>query len=566
VDLNRVNQRVLHFLPTLVVGVAAGFFVWYPISDGDIFWHLTAGREILRTAAIPHTDPFAFTSQSWQWIDLHWFYQVCMQGVTYAAGLWGVLVANSVLFGVAVAILFATTAGTRMVLVSAPLWIAGLYEVRYLAPHRPIVFSLLLFALFILCLEKYHRTRNLRFLFILLPLQIAWVNSQPLFVLGPALYTAWFAGEWMESGFTRPERTLPIPWMRVGLTGVMLLATTLVNPYGIHAWSLVLELFGRIDPVHANLFATNIPENVPLLWMIGTQEARYVYATAVMTVIALLGIAACPRSLRWSYLFVAAGMLFLAFRAQRNIILYFFAVLPLVSTLLPGAIRLPLKARSAFVTAIAAALFSFVAAVALVTHAVMLISIRAAGPVAPFSFPTGSAAYLQCHAMKGNLFNADRYGGYFLWKLYPEQRVFIDTRYAIRPKAFFAEYLAILDDPELFKKVRERFGITAVAIPVARYPRYLPLARALWSDPAWRFVFCDGAEALFVMNIAALTAPLRLDSPGVVDSVATAIRNRWAGSPLLGVEGLGYLSEFESQLGQHECAQRVRRLVGVSAD
>jgi hypothetical protein len=355
-DLNNVNQRVLRFLPALVVGVAAGFFVWYPISDGDIFWHLTAGREILRTAAVPHTDPFAFTSQSWQWIDLHWLYQVCMQGVAHV-GLWGVLAANSILFGAAAAIMFAVAAGTRTAWVSVPFWIAALYEVRYLAPHRPIVFSLLLFALFLLCLEKYHRTRNLRFLLVLLPLQVVWVNSQPLFVLGPVLYIAWFAGEWMDRGFVRQEDFPPIPWLKLGLIGVGLLVTTLVNPYGIHAWSLVHKLFGRIDPAHANLFATNIPENAPLLWMIGTHEVRYVYATAVMTVIALLVIAASPRSLRWSYLFVAAGMLFLAFRAQRNIVLYFFAVLPLISSLLPGTIGQEQRKRLITVSAIAAVVF-----------------------------------------------------------------------------------------------------------------------------------------------------------------------------------------------------------------
>jgi hypothetical protein len=550
-----------------VVGVAAGFFVWYPISDGDIFWHLTAGREILRTAAVPHTDPFSFTSQSWQWIDLHWLYQVFMQGVAHTAGLWGVLAANSFLFGAAAAIMFAVAAGTATAWVSVPLWIAALYEVRYLAPHRPIVFSLLLFALFLLCFEKYHRTRNLRFLVVLLPLQVAWVNSQPLFVLGLVLYVAWFAGEWIDCRIARQNNFPTIAWLKVGLIGLGLLVTTLVNPYGIRAWSLVLMLFGRIDPAHANLFATNIPENVPLLWMIGTHEARYVYATAVVTVIALFGIAANPRSLRWSWLFIAAGMLFLAFRAQRNIVLYFFAVLPLIGSLLPDAIGPSRRLRSIVVTAITVVPFLCFAVVAVVTHAAMLYAIRTAGPVAPFSFPVGSAAYLQCHAIKGNLFNADRYGGYFMWKLYPEKKVFIDTRYAIRPQVFFAEYLAILDDPALFENVRERFGITAVAIPAARYPRYFPLARALWSDPAWRLVVCDGAEALFVLNVAApLAAPLRLDSPAVVDSVAAAIRNRWARSPFIKAEGLSYLAEFVSQLELYGCAQRVQKRNRASGD
>jgi hypothetical protein len=565
-DLNTISQRILRLLPALVVGAAAGFFVWYPISDGDIFWHLTAGREILRTLSVPHADPFAFTAQAWQWIDLHWLYQVCMQGVAQAAGLWGVLAVNSVLFGAAASILFSVAAGPGRAWVSVPLWIAALFEVRYLAPHRPIVFSLLLFSLFIQCLEKFSRTGKVRFLLILLPLQIVWVNCQPLFVLGPVMYVAWFAGEWVDSRLNLLTRTGKIAWRPIIAIGISLLIAGLVNPYGIKAYGLAATLFQRIAPGQAGLFSVNIPENAPLLRMIGTPEARYVYATGIITAFALLFAVMRARSLRWSFVVIALTMLFLSFCAQRNIVLYFFAALPLISSLLPGPIRQAKGVRSNAVTVIMVIPLFFFTVAAVVTHGSMLASIRSAGPVAPFSFPIGSAAYLQRHALKGNLFNADRYGGYFLWKLYPEKKVFIDTRYAIRPQSFLAEYLAILDDPTLFEKVRERFGITAVAVPVARYSRYSTLSRTLWSDPDWRLVWCDGAEALFVLNSIAASAPLRLDSPEVVDSVAAAIRNRWAGSLLLEKEGLGYLASFLTQLGLHEGAERVWRRSGTSTD
>src|SRR3954471_23852161 len=88
-------------IAALLVGSAAAFFFWYPISDGDIFWHLAAGREIVRTHAVPHTDPFAFTSRQLPWIDLHWLFQVGMFGVQSLFGMTGILIANSLFLGLA---------------------------------------------------------------------------------------------------------------------------------------------------------------------------------------------------------------------------------------------------------------------------------------------------------------------------------------------------------------------------------------------------------------------------------------------------------------------------------
>jgi hypothetical protein len=556
-DMHSVNRLT----PALIVGLAAGFFVWYPISDGDIFWHLAAGRHIFTTALIPHADPFCYTSQpSWQWIDLHWLYQVAMYGIESAAGLWGIVAANSALIALAAMILFAVATRAGGAWLSLPLWIAGLYEVRYLAPHRPVAFSLLFFSLFILILDRFRLHRKTRFLALLIPIQIIWVNCQPLFALGLFISGAWIAGELLERWISRTGNEYAFSWRNRALVGSGLIAATLVNPYGVGAWSLAFMHFGRIDPTHANLFAANIPENIPLLWMVGTHEARYVWATAVMTLITAAVIALQVKTARWPYVLVAAGMLFLAFRAQRNIILYFYAALPLVSAHLPPLIEFGKRRWGKAVSnaSIAAVLPLWVcAATALCSHASMLAAIRAAGPLSPFSFPAESAVYLKQHHVKGNLFNADRYGGYLLWKGEGERKVFIDTRYAIRPPAFFAHYLAVLEDPALFSDLRRRFGITAACIPLSPVPRYLPLARMLSADPSWRLVRCNGAEALFVSDSCAGAPRCMLSSDATTDSIAGRIRERWAASPGIVREGLSHLSVFLTYLGLEEQARRV---------
>ena len=67
--------------------------------------------------------------------------------------------------------------------------------------------------------------------------------------------------------------------------------------------------------------------------------------------------------------------------------------------------------------------------------------------MSPFRFPEKIADYIEEHSVPGTMFNDLRYGGYLIWRLYPQEKVFIDTRLIIRPPEFFAEYLAISEYP-----------------------------------------------------------------------------------------------------------------------
>jgi hypothetical protein len=44
--------------------------------DGDVSWHIAAGRWILEHQAIPRTDPFSFTAFGQPWIDTEWLAEI----------------------------------------------------------------------------------------------------------------------------------------------------------------------------------------------------------------------------------------------------------------------------------------------------------------------------------------------------------------------------------------------------------------------------------------------------------------------------------------------------------
>jgi hypothetical protein len=204
-----------------------------------------------------------------------------------------------------------------------------------------------------------------------------------------------------------------------------------------------------------------------------------------------------------------------------------------------------------------------IALYAVAVHAMVSVQIRGSGPVAPFSFPDGSIAYLAAHPIEGNGFNADRHGGYLLWESYPPRKVFIDTRYALRPDAFLAEYSALLDDPGSFGLACNRYGITYAILPTALVTRYLRLAEALLNDPDWRLVYADGTEALFYKTKAAEIAgisALDLGDTSTIDSRLQDIRSsKWASNRNLREEAAVYLAQFLEQMGRNESAEYVYR-------
>ncbi|MBW8889388.1 MAG: hypothetical protein JF616_16655 [Fibrobacteres bacterium] len=559
-------------IAALLVGFSAAFFFWYPISDGDIFWHLAAGRHIVNTHSVPQTDPFAFTSRELPWIDLHWLFQIGMFGIWGLLGLHGILIANSLFLGLAAGLLFFLYVPAQAVLFGASLWIAALFEIRYLAPHRPIMVSLFLLTAFIACLEAYGRRNRLRYLACLLPLQILWTNSQPLFLLGPATVLAWLVAEIAQSRLPGCSERQAAKRRVIPLTGALLLTclASLANPYGPKAFGLAFLLFRRTRPSYDNLFSRVIGENRPLPALFGTPDSHYAWAVLTLAAFAFALMALRPRAVRLPLAFVAAGMGYLAFRAERNIILAFFTGLPLICAQLPAAMasladRWPgLFRRLRLPAAIAAV---SLAGLAVAVHASVLWQVRGSGPVSPFSFPDGSVAYLAAHQIAGNGFNADRYGGYLLWKRYPPRQVFIDTRYAIRPDAFLAEYGALLEDPERFRSACERYGITYAILPTAFVTTYLPLAASLLNDPEWRLAYTDGTEALFYKSGDAGSVPsgrsagLDLSDEHVVDSLLQDIRSKWGKNRGLGDEAAGYFAQFLSRMGMVANADYVNRCI-----
>jgi hypothetical protein len=73
-------------LVALPIGFASS---WKTFSDGDVSWHVAAGRWMLQHHQIPTADPFSFTAAGQPWIAMEWLAELIYAGAYNLAGYAG---------------------------------------------------------------------------------------------------------------------------------------------------------------------------------------------------------------------------------------------------------------------------------------------------------------------------------------------------------------------------------------------------------------------------------------------------------------------------------------------
>ena len=157
---------------TATAAALAGYFVFFPLTDGDIFWHLAAAREMVRRGAFLTVDPFSYTPRDPRWINMHWLFQLSAYAVERASGLWGLVWAKCLLTAISAGILVRVAPGRRAVPIAAILAAGLLFEARFLVLARPGVVTVLCMAWFLWSLERYVDKENPVYLWWLIPVQV----------------------------------------------------------------------------------------------------------------------------------------------------------------------------------------------------------------------------------------------------------------------------------------------------------------------------------------------------------------------------------------------------------
>jgi len=485
--------------------LAIGVFILSlsPISDGDIYWHLAAGRHIVQQRSLPYVDPFTVSAAGRPWTDVHWLFQLGAFALYSVFGFVGLAVAKSFLLAGGALLLVWTaerSGGAAVRLPTAAAVLGGLILDRHLVPLRPGLLTMLFLAVFLLALEEVRRVPGrARWPVMLLPLvQIAWCNCQGLAPMGPILVAIYLGSVWLSSrGFRRwpwsPEEPAAVRPLAVLLAACLL--ASMATPYGGQALVLPVRLLARITPGQGNVFSNAIAENIPPFVLERTAPELVWHFKWVLALGALLFTVLRPR-LHLAHLAVLFAFLVLALSANRNLPLLYWISPPL----LVGAFAASPVAKRHHLRA---PWLGWVFAVFLVGEAGLALALAAREPAAgsptPFHFPVVSARRLMERQMTGPVFAADVHGGYLSFMV-PGLRPYIDTRLVLHTAQEYTDYLALFDEPDRFDRLAEREHFGAVVLPTAYPDRCLGLIWHLAQSSDWHLAYTDGYEVLFLRD------------------------------------------------------------------
>lgn len=447
----------------------------------DFFWHLAAGRWILRHGTVPRTDPFRFTSNEAPWVDHEWGFQLLLAIAERLGGLPTLVIGRAALV-LAVAWLllramrrWGVDPALRSLIVLVCL--IGLRD-RLLMRAELVTIGGVLALL--LLLERYRRARDRRGRLVaagaLVAVTVLWANGHPGVLAAPILTAAFLAGAWID------QRRGAAPAVEAGLGGLDLVAipalvaaAILVNPWGARLLLVPVEISSAL----AGLPATN-PDWAPL-WI---RPRPWLFAAAAALAGATGIVIGRRRRVDLAFALPLLALVPLVVTSARHQNLWWIAAALFAGRLAagrrdPGASGARSDgAQGRLAPAVA------MAAVAALGWAVLLPPGVAGAPehrpgfgIVDGLFPQGAIAAIE-RWDPGPLLNSEAFGGYLLWALHPPRRVFVDTRNEVDPD-ILRQLAAARASSAAWEALLERYSIDAALV---RYERRL--RRVETPDPA----------------------------------------------------------------------------------
>jgi tetratricopeptide (TPR) repeat protein len=228
----------------------------FPLKCADYYWHLRTGDLIRQTGQVPRVDFYTFTRRGTPWIDLHWIFQVGISWVREHGGVPALTLVKAVITCLAVFLLITARRRSWPVWTMILAWLPALLVLSGRMYVRPETLSLLYLAIDLAVVCRWDRFPVLAWL---LPLvQLAWVNTHGLFVLGPIVLVFALVDAALRRGALAAEHVRW--WQTVVPACVATGLACLLNPYGLRGAIYPLELARTMsNPIFSRSIAELLP-------------------------------------------------------------------------------------------------------------------------------------------------------------------------------------------------------------------------------------------------------------------------------------------------------------------
>ncbi|HEY3217377.1 MAG TPA: hypothetical protein VGK93_12885 [Candidatus Eisenbacteria bacterium] len=483
----------------LLVGNSSRF-----LTDSDTGWHIRTGDWIVDHGRVPHRDVFSYTMAGHEWFAWEWLTDVAMSAIHRVRGLVGIVAASILLLALSYGALFHVMRWRGAdAITSFVLTLVAAYTsmIHWLA--RPHLVSMALMIVWCAIVETYRRTRT-RWIYAVPVLIALWANFHGAFVVTFAMLGIYAAGDWLELASRGQGRSLATSraMSTYGVVGGLSAVGALLTPYGFqlygHLWEFLTDraLLGGIQDFQSPNF--HHADGMMIEWLV------------------FLGVVAAVRAARHRR-FVESGLVLfwshLTLQSERHVALAVIVLVPFIAAELSqgvasvvaraGSWHDPWGSRSVAVRswyqgmmrvdgqlnglAGYAGLLGF----ALIAAAGGLGDRWLQGQFDPRRFPVAAVDAMVAEnrsTMLGtHLFAHDQYGGYLIYRLYPDIKVFVDGRNDLFARGkVLDDMVAVAGAEPSWAGVLDRYDVGLLLLPVGS-----PIGQIAQLSNQWKLEYQD---------------------------------------------------------------------------
>lgn len=454
-----------------------------PMEDFDTFWQLQSGKFILESGHFLYRDTFSITPDAFRlehcWLSdiifyLHYLaggYQLLSLLKTLLVTLCGVLLYR-----------FNQRRGGEACLVIPVLTLCLAATVGAWA-ERPQLWTFLLSILYINILHK-GREQGSQAWYWLIPLMLVWANLHAGCIFGFVLIGLFLIGEIVRLVFKQASLKKILILTGIGLATF---GIAFINPYGER---IPLQILA-----HLNLTQINTGQQAIMEWLPPASGQL----TLFYTVFAIWGLTILAK---WKHNDPAEVVFFCAFlymgtsQIRHSVFVPILAGYYLPATLQDVVHRfLPAQKYGTRFRP----LCQFAAVVGLALFLSQNIASSSWGwGLSPTSFPVAATQFLIGNKLPATVYNTYDWGGYLMWKLFPDYQVFIDGR---NTTDVVLEVSNRIDNSwNGWQEDFKRYKVNTVISRTCYYDSggSIPLVESLANDPGWVLIYHDDIAVIFI--------------------------------------------------------------------
>jgi hypothetical protein len=496
-------------MPASAAAIAAFFFAavlpraTWPLIDGDVWWHIRAGEEVLRTGRIPNVDTWSIVAAGRPWTSQDWLANVIL-ALGNGMGEWG---RSALSFAFGGLTLLAFWILWRAIAVRLPtvgwvsriVWLSvGLVLAGPVMGVRVQVIDLLMATAVVWVLWHYQVDPRRRWLIGLPVIAALWANLHAGWVLLFLLGGAMLAGEIVDRALHRePGGQPPLRLAQVrdlALALVVSVAALALNPNGVALYAYPFATHG--------ITALN---RYVMEWFPADLGSIFGWLLLGFVIVGVVPAFIFARDrLRTSDALILVGLTVMAWQAIRFLLIVGpigGAIVAVVVSPVISASRLgrssasmlerltrPAGGRRGRINGV------IVGAMLVLGIGVALLRTIPSAQAAEIArvLPSGAVAWMDAHDPGTRIFNRYEWGGY-IGEHRPQQPIFMDGRADVYGDQLLRMYVGIIGlhaDPQA---TLDRYRIDYAVFPPAT-----PLAAWFDASAVWERVYKDATAEVWV--------------------------------------------------------------------